>query len=243
MKHLARCNILSDAQHAFRKARSTESQLILTTHDLTKNLDDRTTTDLAILNFSKAFDVVPHQRLLIKLDHCGIRGSTKRWIEIFLTKRQQRVTINGSPSNWENVLSGVPQGTVLGPHLFLLFINDINETVSSNLRLFAIDCLVFWTIKTSEDEVKNTRRPWQSGKLDWNTGYALQCSQMQHHACDKPQKPRGMQLQNDGHNSWFNKTLPIPQCHWNVKDPAMEQPSRTQKSPQIDLPLRCKNKC
>ena len=77
MKHLARFNILSDAQYTFRKARSTESQLILTTHDLTKNLDDRITTDLAILDFSKAFDVVPHQRLLIKLDHYGIRGSTK----------------------------------------------------------------------------------------------------------------------------------------------------------------------
>ena len=63
-------------------------------------------------------------------------------------------TINGSLSNWENVLSGVPQWTVLGPHLFLLFINDISETVSSSLRLFADDCLVYRTIKTSEDEVK-----------------------------------------------------------------------------------------
>ena len=153
MKHLDKHDILSDAQHAFRKARSTESQLILTTNDLTRNLDNHCTTDLAILDFSKAFDVVPHERLLIKLDHYGIRGSTKRWIRSFLTQRHQRVTINGTPSSWEKVLSGVPQGTVLGPHLFLMFINDISEVVSSTIRLFADDCLVYRTINSPEDEL------------------------------------------------------------------------------------------
>jgi hypothetical protein len=151
MRHLDKLNILSDAQHAFRKSRSTESQLILTVHDLAKNLDDCSTTDLAILDFSKAFDVVPHQRLLVKLDHYGVRGTTKRWIENFLTKRQQRVTINGSPSSWTKVHSGVPQGTVLGPHLFLLFINNISEAVSSKIRLFADDCLVYRAIDGPND--------------------------------------------------------------------------------------------
>ncbi len=152
MKHLDKFSILTDEQHAFRRARSTESQLILTTHDLAKNLDDRITTDLAILDFSKAFDVVPHKKLLIKLDHYGIRGNTKRWIENFLTQRLQRVTINGTPSTWEKVLSGVPQGTVLGPHLFLLFINDIGDGISSKIRLFADDCLVYRAIKSPADE-------------------------------------------------------------------------------------------
>ena len=152
MKHLEKHHILTDVQHAFRKARSTESQLILTTHDLAKNLDNRTKTDLAILDFSKAFDVVPHERLLAKLDHYGIRGTTKRWIRTFLTQRHQRVTINGSSSTWQKVLSGVPQGTVLGPHLFLLFINNIGEMVKSKIRLFADDCLVYNSITSPSDE-------------------------------------------------------------------------------------------
>ena len=108
---------------------------------------------MAILDFSKAFDVVPHQRLLIKLDHYGIRGNTKRWIQNFLTDRQQRVVVNGTPSAWEKVLSGVPQGTVLGPHLFLLFINDIGEGIDSNIRLFADDCLVYRSIQGPADEM------------------------------------------------------------------------------------------
>lgn len=152
MKHLERLNILCDEQHAFRRGRSTESQLILTMHDLTKNLNDRVDTDMAILDFSKAFDVVPHRRLLVKLDHYGIRGKLKRWIENFLTTRQQRVVVNGAPSPWEKVLSGVPQGTVLGPHLFLLFINDIGDEITSNIRLFADDCLIYRAIKGPEDE-------------------------------------------------------------------------------------------
>ena len=152
MKHLEKYDILTNAQHAFRKARSTETQLILTIHDLAKNLDNHIITDLAILDFSKAFDVVPHERLLTKLDHYGIRGKTKHWIRSFLTQRHQRVTINGTSSSWEKVLSGVPQGTVLGPHLFLLFINDLSEVTNSTIRLFADDCLVYRGIKGPEDE-------------------------------------------------------------------------------------------
>jgi hypothetical protein len=123
MRHLSRHNILADNQHAFRKHRSCESQLILTTHDLAKNFDEKKTTDMAILDFSKAFDVIPHQRLLLKLDYYGIRSKTKNWISSFLTKRLQRVCVNGKSSEWQPVLSGTPQGTVLGPHLFLLHIN------------------------------------------------------------------------------------------------------------------------
>jgi hypothetical protein len=153
MRHLAEHNILADNQHAFRKARSCETQLIITMHDLTKNLESNGTTDLAVLDFSKAFDVIPHLRLLMKLDYYGIRGKTKNWISSFLTKRFQRVVVNGTSSRWLPVLSGTPQGTVLGPHLFLLHINDIHEGLSSTTRLFADDCLLYKDIKTREDEI------------------------------------------------------------------------------------------
>ena len=123
MAHLSKWNILAENQHAFRKARSCESQLSLAIHDITKNIDDGLTTDVAIVDFSKAFDVIPHHRLLNKLDFYGIRSKTKQWITSFLTKRQQRVVVNGKYSNWVTVLSGVPQGTVLGPHLFLLHVH------------------------------------------------------------------------------------------------------------------------
>ena len=146
MRHLSRHNILADNQHAFRKHRSCESQLILTTNDLAKYFNDKKTTDMAVLDFSKAFDVIPHQRLLMKLDYYGIRSNTKRWISGFLTERIQRVCINGQCS------SGTPQGTVLGPHLFPVHINDIHEKVTSTTRLFADDCLLYRLINSVEDE-------------------------------------------------------------------------------------------
>ena len=105
-----------------------------------------------MLDFSKAFDVMPHHRLLLKIDYYGIRNKTKNWIASFLTNRFQRVVVNGNSSDWMPVLSGAPQGTVLGPHLFLMFINDIHANVSSTIRLFADDCLIYNTISSTKDE-------------------------------------------------------------------------------------------
>ena len=152
MRHLSKFNIIADNQHAFRKKRSCETQLILTTHDLLQNLDKKIPTDVGVLDFSKAFDVIPHKRLLLKLDHYGIRNKTRDWIKSFLTNRSQRVMINGTASDWKPVLSGTPQGTVLGPHLFLIFINDIHKNITSTVRLFADDCLVYRTITSAEDQ-------------------------------------------------------------------------------------------
>ena len=98
--------------------------------------------DVAILDFSKAFDTVPHKKLLHKLEHYGIRGELD-WMKSFLTERQQKVVVDGEESYACNVNSGVPQGTVLGPLLFLCHINDLQRHVASQIRLFADDCLIY----------------------------------------------------------------------------------------------------
>ncbi|XP_055496363.1 uncharacterized protein LOC129700131 [Leucoraja erinacea] len=95
---------------------------------------------------------IPHQRLLRRLDFCSVRSNTKQWIASFLTKHLQRVCVNGKSSDWRPVLSGTPQGTVLGPHLFLIYINDIHENVTSMTRLFADDCWLYRLIKLADDK-------------------------------------------------------------------------------------------
>ncbi len=152
MKHLEKHQILNGNQHAFRKGLSCESQLVMTMEDLTSNFDNKITTDIAVLDFSKAFDVVPHKKLIQKLGFYGVRGKVQNWIGSFLSDRLQRVVVNGVTSSWHKVESGVPQGTVLGPHLFLLFINDINKDVHGTTRLFADDCLLYHKIQSPHDE-------------------------------------------------------------------------------------------
>ena len=103
------------------------------------------------MDFSKAFDKVGHKRLLEKLDFYGIRGKTNQWIKTFLQDRRQAVVVEGEMSEYVNVLSGVPQGSVLGPSLFLFYINDIHNNLNSIVRLFADDTICYLTIKSQED--------------------------------------------------------------------------------------------
>ena len=107
---------------------------------------------MVILDFSKAFDQVPHKQLLQKLHHYGIRGHLHSCITSFLTGRSQKVIVEGSESESAPVISGVPQGSVLGPLLVLLFINDLPDNMGYNTRLFADDCIVYRTIRDHADQ-------------------------------------------------------------------------------------------
>lgn len=151
MSHFERNGLLVDVQHGFRKGRSCETQLAALVQDLAKVLDNRGQTDMILLDFSKAFDSVPHQRLLLKLHNMGVRKNTLNWIGEFLTNRHQQVVLEGASSSRCKVTSGVPQGTVLGPLLFLAYINDLPSVVKSKVRLFADDCILYREISTNPD--------------------------------------------------------------------------------------------
>jgi hypothetical protein len=144
--------LLTDSQHGFRKRWSTETQLIISIDDVAKSLDVGEQIDCILLDFSKAFDKVPHSRLLLKLQHYGVRRLLRDWITSFLIGRTQCVVLDGQSSAATTVSSGVPQGTVMVPLLFLLFINDLPFVVSSTTRLFADDCLLYRRIRTTEDQ-------------------------------------------------------------------------------------------
>ena len=171
--HLDQHNILVDSQHGFRKGRSCETQLILTVDDLAAVLEESGQTDTILLDFSKAFDKVPHRRLLLKLHHTGIRGRTLKWMDSFLSDRTQQVLVEGQRSQIGKVTSGVPQGSVLGPTLFLVYINDLVTNVQSTVRLFADDTMLYRAIRTQADtsilqEDLNQLEAWES---EWQMSF------------------------------------------------------------------------
>ena len=151
LKHLHKHDIILQFQHGYQSGLSCESQLIETVHDWMTALDNKTQIEAILLDFAKAFDKVAHKRLLSKLTSYGITGNTHNRITYFLSNRKQRVSVSGALSDITNVTCGIPQGSVLGPVLFLRYTNDINENVQSSIRLFADDSITYRKINSNID--------------------------------------------------------------------------------------------
>ena len=149
---LVKHKLLNSSQHGFLKARSCLTNMLCFWEEITKWIDVGSPVDIIYLDFQKAFDKVPHQRLLLKLKAHGIGDSITDWIEQWLTDRRQRVVVDGEVSNWKSVLSGVPQGSVLGPILFLIYINDLDDSITSNVLKFADDTKLFRKVNTDGDK-------------------------------------------------------------------------------------------
>lgn len=168
--HLNAQSLLLQSQHGFTKGKSCLTNLLSFLEDVTSAIDEGKPVDVIYLDFSKAFDKVPHLRLIHKIKCHGITDNIAAWIAEWLKDRKQRVVLNGARSDLEDVLSGVPQGSVLGPTLFLLFVNDIDTVIASHIQKFADDCKVYRTVHTNaeiailQEDIKNLcqwSKDWQ----------------------------------------------------------------------------------
>ena len=168
-------NLFTDHQFGFRKGHSCTTQLIEVLDTWTNSLDSKSDVDVIYFDFQKAFDTVPHRRLLKKLEAYGVKGKVHRWISEFLKERKQRVVLNGKYSSWMDITSGIPQGSVLGPVLFLIYINDLPESVANAIKLFADDTKLYgpsnniFDQESIQEDVNNLEGWSKTWQLQFNT--------------------------------------------------------------------------
>ena len=175
-------NYLSKSQHGFVPCRSCLTNLLETLEDWTQMYDNSKTFDAIYLDFRKAFDSVPLHRLLYKLHKMGIRGKILTWIEAFLSNRKQCVSVNGTRSSWKKVSSGVPQGSVLGPILFVIYINDLPSSLQCNCKVFADDTKIYRCVQTPNEgaELQKDLDRLEEWSKDWMLYFNVEKCKVMH---------------------------------------------------------------
>ena len=188
VEFLEKNNLFCDEQHGFRKARSTLTNLLTTLDEWTRLYDEGLPFDVLYLDFRKAFDSVPYARLLYKLRKCGITGKLNGWIEDFLNNRNQAVCINGAKSSYLKVTSGVPQGSVLGPVLFLVFVNDLPASITTKCKIFADDTKIYHPILSlvDFDTVQQDLHSLVEWSNEWLLGFNSQKCKVMHFGRNNP---------------------------------------------------------
>ena len=172
MSRLDNQAILVDNQHGFRRGRSCETQLTELTHDLLTSMHNGRQTDMIVMDFSKAFDKVSHNKLISSLHEYGIDSTTLEWIRSFLSGRTQSVVVDQAESYSLPVTSGVPQGSVLGPAMFMVYINSLPKGVNSTVRLFADDTVIYREISAEEDH--HTLQADLDTLVQWESEFSME---------------------------------------------------------------------
>ena len=149
--HLESNQLLQDAQHGFTHGRSCLTNLLETLESWTNALDEGFGLDVIYLDYRKAFDSVLHKRMIAKLKTFGITGKTLTWLKSFLADRTMRVGIRGTFSHDDPVTSGVPKGSVIGPLLFILYVNELPDWIKNEIKMFVDDTMILCKIKTVKD--------------------------------------------------------------------------------------------
>lgn len=143
LNHLKSNHLKCKQQHGFSSGKSVTTNLLEAMNVWTEALMHNIAIDILYMDYAKAFDTVPHQRLLCQVESFGITGKVLQWIKSFLSNRQQKVKANGVESSWSPVISGIPQGSIMGPILFTLFVNDLPQKINSIISMFADDTKLY----------------------------------------------------------------------------------------------------
>ena len=196
VEHMTENDLYNDGQHGFRKQRSCITQLLEVYDELTEMIDEGKNIDIIYLDFKKAFDSIPHERLLMKMKAYGITGKTLEWVRDFLIGREQRVRVGNDYSENSKVTSGIPQGSILGPVLFTLFINDLPENLNAHCKIFADDTKIYEE-SNNHAKIQEDLYLMQRWTEQWNLYFNVAKCKVMHIGKNNPKQKYYMKIENE----------------------------------------------